>query len=314
VKLIGDEIRISQILINLLTNAIKFNSNNGTITVALDIKPIPSSKDTDNKSDQVEMYISVSDTGPGIDSEDRLQLFNRFKQIYHHDPEYCSGSGLGLFISKNLVDLMHGKIWVESQPGNTTFTFKIPCQVYATSINEDANAQKNIIAADNYAIRKQQQDEKDNQKIKILVVEDNVINQKLLKRFIERAGHTCIIAENGQEAIDMYQENNIKDNGDKNHQKIDLIFMDIEMPVMDGLLATLNIRQLEKQQQKEKGDKFSPVIIIGLSGNARSQYIKLAMDSGMDDYMTKPVTAQQIVDIIRKFISQKSQNSDNQQQ
>jgi CheY-like chemotaxis protein len=209
---------------------------------------------------------------------------------------------------------MHGKIWVESQPVDTTFTFKIPCQVYATSINEDADAQKNIIAADNYAIRKQQQDEKDNRKIKILVVEDNVINQKLLKRFIERAGYTCIIAENGQEAIDMYQENNMKDDGDKNHQKIDLIFMDIEMPVMDGLLATLNIRQLEKQQQKEKGDKFSPVFIIGLSGNARSQYIKLAMDSGMDDYMTKPVTAQQIVDVIWKFVSQKSRNSDNQKQ
>lgn len=248
----GDPDRLLQILINLISNAIKF-THSGGITVTSRIIKV----DMD-----INLEVSITDTGIGMSAEEKTRIFDRFSQASHKTFQDYGGSGLGLSITKGLVELMEGSISVSTERWiGSTFTFNIKCK---QSLSQD----KTIIdfqSTTNNIITEKQTTRN------ILIVEDNPINQKVICRYLESMGHICKAANNGEEALNKVSR-----------YQFDLIFMDIEMPVMNGLEATGIIRSREELTGSTR------VPIIGLSGNARREHIDSAFKAGMDDYITKP--------------------------
>lgn len=249
----GDRHRLSQVLLNLASNAVKFTPEGGKITISLQPEKVA--------KDEVVLKFIVKDTGIGMTEAEKAKLFNRFEQATHATYAEYGGSGLGLVISKHLIELMGGKIDVESEKGKgTKFAFTIKCQPAMVLLKAPPPSASLFTGGAAPKVHRH-----------ILVVEDNVINQKILKRNLEQAGHSCEIANNGKEAYEMAEKTSY-----------DVVLMDVEMPMMDGLEATKLIRQKEREQKK------APVPIIGLSGNAREEYIATAQQAGMNDYLTKP--------------------------
>jgi CheY-like chemotaxis protein/anti-sigma regulatory factor (Ser/Thr protein kinase) len=264
---LGDIARLNQVIINLLSNAIKF-THQGNITINLSLIPI-----TDT---QTELTIAVTDTGIGMTPEEVSKLFNRFSQASAGTALKYGGSGLGLYISKKIVELMGGDIKVKSEKGvGTTFSFTICCgtapKVQPANLNQQAEVK---IPEQILPIKKQF----------ILIADDNAINRKILSNYLKQMGHTFQEADDGLEAV-----NKCKD------CSFDIILMDIEMPIMNGLEATSQIRQYEQQSNQR------PAVIIGLSGNARQQHIQTALESGMNDYITKPFHKIDIERMLRKY-------------
>jgi PAS domain S-box-containing protein len=252
----GDAYRFKQIVLNLLGNAIKF-THKGYIKVALTV--------LEQAAKQMHLSLKVKDTGIGMTSEEMSRLFHRFSQANLSVGSSYGGSGLGLFIAQRLAGLMGGQIKVKSTLGKgTTFICDVRFEQLINALSEQITAQSQLtsISALPYTI---------------LIVDDNTINQQALKTMLEFAGHTCILANDGQEAIAVYAQ-----------QPVDIIFMDILMPRMNGIEATFAIRRLEKQQQRNR------VPIVALSGNAQAQDKKEALAAGMNDYVTKPFKREQI--------------------
>lgn len=281
---VADMQRVKQVIINLLTNAIKYNVPNGEITVAV---MLDRSKPA--------LSFQIRDSGIGMTQSEMGQLFNRFKRL-DHKTEF-SGSGLGLVITKSLVELMGGSIHVTSEHGKgTCFQFSVVCELRD---DEGAGAggagatggctqqamrridSSPIITPDDTMVATSQPETS----FHVLITEDNNINQKILKKSLEAIGYTCQVANNGSEACQLYEQDS----------SIQCILMDIRMPVMDGITAAINIRQREQ----ETGRK--PCVIIGLSGNARSEQVDAALASGMDEYLTKPVRTQDVVRVIEQL-------------
>ncbi len=255
----ADNQQVFQIISNLLYNAVKF-TNKGKITINFL---------TDKWIDDKNLYvrIEVVDTGIGIHKESQKLLFKPFSQLYMEGIRQYEGTGLGLSISKELTHVLGGKINVESKPAKGSkfwFTFKAKA------------AQK----TDKPKTRKKTKQDKPETELKVLHVEDNVVNQKVVALIIKSLGCKATYATNGKEAIKLVDK-----------KKFDLILMDIQMPIMDGVTAT--------QKLKKKFSVLPP--IIGLSANAfegdREKYMQL----GMDDYLAKPVKAEDILDLLRKF-------------
>jgi PAS domain S-box-containing protein len=249
----NDPDRVSQVLINLLANALKFTSR-GSITLGLDFD--------ERTSSPLLARVTVKDTGIGLTKEEQAKLFHRFMQPASSSYHEVGGSGLGLVISKGLVELMGGTISVESTKGEgSEFTFSF------TSDESPAPAAPTWLTTppatprpcENRWIRR------------ILVVEDNPINQRFLVRLLEKAGFACATASDGAEALACVERS-----------AFDLILMDVHMPVMDGIESTRAIRAHEAQNH------LDPVPIIGLSGNAREEHKLEALSSGMNRYLTKP--------------------------
>ena len=279
-----DSERLKQVLINLLSNAIKFTKE-GSITTK--VRAVNAFEDH-SKTLNTYLEVSVHDTGPGMTEEERNRIFNRFSQANKSVSQQYGGSGLGLTISKKLVELMGGKISCQSEPGKgSTFLFTVLCHPiskdedlnsYLLSKNlsfeefDSVNASPELNDQRTQNITKEEQAEEEKKKRVVLIVEDNVINQKILKRHLETEGHQYLLAENGLVAVETVQQN-----------EVDLILMDIEMPVMSGLEATKLIREWESQQ-----GRTNQVPIIALSGNAREEQISSAMKIGLNDYITKP--------------------------
>ncbi|MBS0349779.1 MAG: response regulator [Proteobacteria bacterium] len=263
----GDPDRLAQVLINLLTNAIKFTPAGGSITVTLDcITPV------DPGDPSVKLQFAVRDTGIGMTPDEQGRIFDRFAQGSRKTYQEYGGSGLGLMISKNLIELMGGEIHVVSEKGaGSTFSFYVQCTRCAPTESpkmEFATCDRSMIFSKTAPLTGHI----------ILIVEDNLINQKILVRQLERAGVKCYVANNGQEAIDSWQA----------HSEITCILMDIEMPILNGLEATKLIR-LQEQESKR-----STTPIIGLSGNAGEVHIAKALESGMDGYLTKPYKIEEL--------------------
>jgi len=265
-KLLGDPNRLRQVLLNLLSNAVKFTKKGGIHVL---VQFIPGSLDSCNRQQEKQRKLNaiteqrqedtpalikfiVKDTGMGILPEHQSLIFHRYNQGALSIARKHGGTGLGLSICKLLVKRMGGTIGVESEFGQgSSFWFCLPAEIP----NEPDAAE----AADDELVS-------ETEGLKILVAEDNKINQKLVKRMLERLGHTPTIAENGKEAIELI---------DKDH-KFDLVLMDIQMPVMDGLEATRRLRMLG----------YSDLPIIGLTASvARSDFTEL----GFDDWLAKPV-------------------------
>jgi len=262
----GDPDRVSQIIINLLANAVKFTSV-GSVTLELDI--------AERKGEQLLVRVRVQDTGIGLTKIEKGMLFRPFTQPSSESFHESSGSGLGLVISKGLVELMGGTISVDSEKGQgtkVTFTFQAIERRIASARCPSPVRQTEQSSA---------REKRDHH---ILVVEDNDIIQRIVVRLVQSAGFKCSTANNGAEALALIA-----------HTEFDLVFMDIHMPIMDGISATREIRL------REVSLGLTPLPIIGLSGNAREEHMMKALNSGMMDYLTKPCKKERMFAVIDKY-------------
>jgi len=272
----ADEFRLSIILTNLISNALKFTDKGSiTVTVALDQQP-----NSDPK-----LCFSVKDTGGGMTPEEKDSLFNRFVQANSNIAPKHGGNGLGLSICKELVTIMGGEIKVESTKGvETEFTFWIRTNLLVQKEQDEIDkANKNHIHRRKNSILAEFAEKS----ISALVVEDNLINRKLLCNTLKEYCSELQTANNGKEAIEAVQAK--KKSGSKLY---DVIIMDLNMPGMGGLEATETIRAL--------GYKIP---IIGLSGNDDEELLEQATKAGMNDYLTKgtPAQANQLIAKIAKL-------------
>ena len=256
----GDPTRLTQILVNLIGNAIKF-THQGSIRVLI--------AQEGTQGQQVLLGITISDTGIGIEPEKLQAIFERFRQAEDTVTRQYGGTGLGLSIVKELVELQQGHIHVDSEPGKgTTFHVTIPYQPAETAAN----------------IARQQQDGPVHYPaltgIRVLVAEDNPINQQLMKHLLKGWQVQFDIANNGEEAIGLLQ-----------HNRYDLILMDIQMPVMDGYTATEQIRHTLQLDTP----------IIAMTAHAIAGEKEKCLSSGMNDYLSKPLHEQALYNVIAQL-------------
>ncbi len=252
----GDALRIKQILINLIGNSIKFTQY-GTI----DINII--------KKDMDRYRFEIKDTGIGITQEEQKKLFQSFSQADGETTRKYGGTGLGLSISKQLVELMNGKIWCESKIGiGSTFIFEIDL----TELSDDMEIEeKSISTLDDIELLSNN---------KILLTDDNEINQEIVVDLLEHSDMDIDIASDGLEAVNMVKSN-----------QYDLIFMDLQMPVMDGIEATKIIRQIDKD-----------IPIVALTANAMPRDIEHTKKAGMDAHLSKPIDVSSLYNILFKYL------------
>jgi PAS domain S-box-containing protein len=259
----GDDFRFKQIALNFLGNAIKFTEK-GHVHIILTI--------LEQTAQETQLEIKVKDTGVGMTPDELHKLFQRFSQANNLVGSQYGGSGLGLFITKKLVELMDGEVNVKSTLGKgTTFSCTVKLETVVKQLQIEPVSPMPLGITSSFAY-------------KVLIVDDNEINQKVLKSMIERAGHTCLVAKDGHEAVTLHK-----------YHSPNIIFMDILMPRMNGLEATLAIRHIEQQSHRE------PVPIVALSGNAQEHDKQQAFDAGMNDYVTKPFKREQILQKITHF-------------
>jgi PAS domain S-box-containing protein len=259
----GDPTRIRQIIVNLLNNAIKFTKK-GKIILSVSAKPI-------NQNNICELEFFVKDTGIGIGEKKIDRLFKSFSQVDASNNRKYGGTGLGLAISKSLVEMMGGKIWVESKlDKGSTFFFTIPVKIAKNKKNTTEKTTKTP------------EINKTSSNLKILLAEDNRVNQKVALQMLKKLGYSADIAGNGLEVIDAVKR-----------QKYDIIFMDVQMPKMDGLEATHWICENLSQQEKPQ--------IIAMTANAMEGDKEICLDAGMDDYIAKPVKLVQLKNIFDKI-------------
>lgn len=263
--IIGDPNRLKQVLNNLLSNAIKFTKQG---EVMLMIKSIKKSQD------EAELSFAVTDTGIGIAQEDMNRLFQSFTQIENSYTRQFGGTGLGLVISKQLLEMMGGKMEVHSEYGiGSTFKFVLSFQI-GKAILSDKKALPVITKAE--------------RSLSLLIVEDDRVNQKVICRMLEERGHKVRTANNGMEAIELYLQ-----------ESFDAILMDIQMPKMNGVEATAKIRGLDESESR--------IPIIALTAYAlpgdREKFIHL----GMDDYISKPIQMELLFNTLER-VTQKRLN------
>ncbi len=253
----GDPLRLRQVLLNLIANALKF-THQGAVTVTVER--------ASDWAGALELRFSVSDTGIGISPEQRSAVFEAFRQADSSITRRYGGTGLGLAISARLVQLMGGEIGVESQPGKgSTFVFTARF-ARANMVAPTANPAP-AMDTPPCAARPQ----------RILVAEDNPINQTVIARTLEKAGHRVAVAENGQKVLEIWAAS-----------RFDVILMDVQMPEMDGLEATREIRR------RECGTG-GRICIIAMTANAMAGDSERCLAAGMDGYFTKPMRAPEIL-------------------
>jgi len=269
--LVGDPDRLSQVLVNLVGNAIKFCERDGVIVVT-----VATEQEVDGA---VRLNCTVADTGIGIPADKQDLIFESFSQADTSTTRKYGGTGLGLAICKRLVTMMGGNIWVNSIPkfGSAFhFTAKLRSADLAKAVNQTSQESSEIILQ---------------QGLRILLVEDNKINQLLATRLLEKQGASVITAEDGLEALNRSQD-----------EKFDIILMDCQMAVMDGLTATRKIREQEKTTNAH-------VPIVAMTAHAFEGYREKCQEAGMDAYITKPIKARVLYETIQELLKQ-SENSE----
>jgi PAS domain S-box-containing protein len=268
-QVIGDPLRLGQVLLNLCDNAIKFTPL-GSVTVRVSATPV--------LDGTVELTVDVIDTGIGIAAELQSAVFDNFTQADASITRQYGGTGLGLSISSKLVDLMGGHLGLESAIGHgSTFTLKLrlplpPPLTQAAPALVAASIQRPMLpkpAATG--------------PLQVMLVEDNLVNQILCSTILKKIGHVVVLASHGQEALDLFAK-----------RPWDVILMDMQMPVMDGMDATRAIRALELPGQ------HTP--IVAMTANAMESDRQLCLDAGMDDYLSKPFKFAELKAILEKAV------------
>ncbi len=266
----ADPVRLKQVIINLVNNAIKFTET-GSVSVEVSCQEV-------NNKKRIFLF-KVIDTGIGIPEEGVQRLFKSFSQVDISVTRKYGGTGLGLAISKNLVELMNGEIGVESEEGKgSTFWFTAKLEVMSHEEVEALQQQEK----ENHRSDAQSEIRSSN----ILLAEDNLINQKVAMAHLKKFGHKVTIANNGIEAVDYFSK-----------FKYDLILMDIQMPEMDGLVATKLIRDFEKENNERERTP-----IVAMTANVMTEDVKKYMDQGMDDFIGKPFKADELKKIFQKYL------------
>lgn len=259
-RVVGDSVKLRQILTNLLDNAIKF-TDSGTIKLRIEVLP--------SLPHEIRIEFRVSDTGIGIEGKQLQQLFRPFSQADASTSRKYGGTGLGLVISERLIKMMGGQLKVESKPNiGSHFYFELP---FLQANKSDA---PHIPHQDTQSPIGQQFP------MEILIVEDHPINQKLMQTLLQKEGYQPVLAENGQEAVAACQQ-----------QPFDLVLMDIQMPVMDGLEAT----------QLIIATNDSPPAIVAMTANAQESERQKCLKAGMRSYLTKPIQPGEIEKVLMQF-------------
>jgi len=271
---LGDETRIRQILLNLVSNAVKFTEQG---EVCLEIQASTGSKNSPALQDSIELCCRVRDTGIGIPDDVRDRLFVSFSQADESTTRRYGGTGLGLAISRKLAELMDGTVELESSsPSGSVFCVRLRLQLdIQGEKNQSRDAQSSKISS---SMSQELDQMADNYPLRILLVEDNLVNQKVATKMLNRLGYLVDIASNGLEAVEAAQR-----------QQYDLILMDVQMPEMNGLEATRAIRQLSLPLQPR---------IIAMSAAALIEDQEAAHQAGMDGYLVKPVALNNLIEIL----------------
>ncbi|MEQ8268895.1 MAG: ATP-binding protein [Parvibaculum sp.] len=267
-KVVSDPTRLRQILFNLVGNAIKFTPH-GEVNVALSVQPRA-------EAGTVELVFTVRDTGIGISESLLPRLFTRFQQADSSISRTYGGTGLGLAITRELTTLMEGSIEVESTEGEgSTFTVRLPVRItQGSAVEEQAEAAKSVAPHD-----------AEERKLKVLLAEDQPVNQKLMSAVMERLGHELTIAENGIEVIRKLREGSF-----------DLILMDIQMPLMDGIQATKVIRAAD--------EPWRDIPIVALTAHAMEGHREIYAAAGMNGFVSKPFKIDILVAEMVKAVAQ----------
>ena len=265
--LVGDAMRLEQILLNLLSNAVKFTEH-GEICLAVDLL------ETDGQNSR--LRFEVSDTGIGMDAASQAKLFKPFSQADDSITRRFGGTGLGLSISKYLVEHMGGRMGLNSEPGQgSTFWFEIPFARPASpavlNLEQDI-AHHGTEAEPNPVVRFSD--------MRVLIVDDSAINRMVVQRALSKLGITTLEAINGQEALDMLRQENAT---------IDMVLMDIQMPIMDGVTATKEIR---------RDTRLHLLPVIALTAGVLPEEREAALQAGVDDFLAKPVNLGHLRDIL----------------
>ncbi len=259
---LGDAMRLRQILLNLLSNAVKFTEN-GEIIISADHRAL--------SDDGSEIHIAVRDTGIGISESEKMRLFQAFSQVDVSTSRKYGGTGLGLVISRRLAELMKGSMWVESDVGRGSqfhFTLQVaPATAEADSASRDSpNAGVPLPA-----------------NLRLLLVDDNAINRKVALKMLERLGLAADVATDGAEACRAAAKTSY-----------DVILMDVQMPVMDGLEATRAIRATHESRPRPW--------VIALTANACEDDRRECLDAGMEDFVRKPFTIAELTEALRRAV------------
>lgn len=265
-KLLGDPLRLKQILINLSNNSIKFTEK-GFVRIKVQLDK--------NYGNKYRLRFEVIDSGIGISKENKKKLFKSFSQADSSTTRKFGGTGLGLVISKRLSNLMNGDIGVISEEGQgSTFWF--------TAVLEDARVISDMDDLEKIGVS----GNKPTKKLRVLLAEDNIINQKVAILNIKKLGHDVELAHNGVVAVDMFAK-----------MKFDFILMDIQMPGMDGLEATKAIRKIERERSEK-----NPIPIIAITANIYEDDVKRFLASGMNAHLGKPFKPDDLRDVIQKNV------------
>lgn len=271
----GDPTRIRQILLNLMSNALKFTED-GEVGIR-----VSQSESASHGASAIQIRFEVFDTGIGLTDEQISKLFQPFVQADSNTTRLYGGTGLGLSICKELVEKMQGQIDVTSQIGEgSTFWFELPLlPSTADAIQEKIPTTSETLNSEDAQSNSPQQ--KFDQ-LKVLVADDNLVNQTVLKGMLQKLGIDSTIVDNGEEALKEFE----------NHQ-FDLFFLDCEMPVMDGFQTSQMIRAHEK-----KNNPGHSLPIIALTAHSLNDVNQKCFDAGMDDFLAKPISLPQLVDKI----------------
>lgn len=262
-KLAGSPKHIRQVLYNIIENAIRYNKQNGSISITVH------NEKTDEQ--KAECFVTVADTGIGMSREYVEHIFEPFTQGYEDARTSYKGTGLGMAICKRIMDYMQGTIEVKTEPGKgSEFTVKFPLDIYEEDTVADENAANKDLAG-----------------YKILIVDDNSMNREITQFMVEELGAKAVTACNGKEALDTFRKSEVG--------VFDGIIMDLMMPVMDGFEASENIRNLDREDSHT-------IPIIPLSASSSGEDMEKAVESGMNGYLVKPVSIELLKQTLQNMI------------
>jgi len=267
---ISDELRLSQVITNLMTNAIKFTPENGKVEL--------NAEKLDEQNGEITIRVEVADSGIGISPEQQKKLFTSYNQADSSITKNFGGTGLGLAISKQIVELMQGKIWIESELGKgSKFIFTVKVKIGSA---DKVSAGGSVETEDEFNFKK----------YLILVAEDMEFNREILTKYLEKTGIAIDYVETGKIAVSRFTEN---------PDKYNLILMDINMPEMNGDEATREIRAFEVNS----GRKDKQIPIIAMTADVFKEDIEKCLAAGMTDHVAKPIVPKKIYATLKKHLA-----------
>jgi signal transduction histidine kinase len=275
---VADSSRLAQVLTNLVGNAVKFTEQ-GSIAVRIAVDPDSYVEDREAviSPDSAILRFTVADTGIGIPMDRQRDVFRAFTQADSSTTRRYGGTGLGLTISRNLAAMMGGRLWVESEEGRGS-TFYFTTKV-ALPPKPETDAKSDLLRSRDFSSL-----DPARRQLRVLLVDDNVVNQRLAARLLEKRGHTVITATTGQQALDAIA-----------HDRFDLAIMDVQMPEVDGLTATEIIREREKANGGH-------LPIVAMTAHAMTGDRERCLQAGMDGYLPKPIDPVMMIEEIRRVL------------